>query len=227
MARRDLPALVTDIAQLEEINITLPEVSTLLDGVAVGGHTLSDQEIVLNQANSWRKMLADIEAGRFEVSKNYICELHALVAKNEVLTWGEFRSAQVTIAGTQYIPPPASDLDAAWAETIQNFNATEPPFQRAVGLFGDMARNQFFFDGNKRTGRMMMSGFLLSKGLPLLNVRNADKLAFNIAMLSFYESGNKQTLIDFFENYCINEIIARQLQDKILVEKLTQKFKAH
>ena len=46
-------------------------------------------------------------------------------------------------------------------------------------------------------------------------------------MLSFYESGNKQTLIDFFENYCINEIIARQLQDKILVEKLTQKFKAH
>jgi hypothetical protein len=29
---------------------TLPEIQTLLDGVTVGGHKVSDQEIALNQA---------------------------------------------------------------------------------------------------------------------------------------------------------------------------------
>jgi hypothetical protein len=35
---------------LEGINLTLPEIQTLLDGVTVGGHKVSDQNIALIQA---------------------------------------------------------------------------------------------------------------------------------------------------------------------------------
>lgn len=49
-AKRQLVELVYDAVNLEGINYTIPEVQTLLDGVTIGGHRLSDQTITLNQA---------------------------------------------------------------------------------------------------------------------------------------------------------------------------------
>jgi len=33
---------------------SLPEIQTLLDGITVGGHKVNDQQIALNQADTWR-----------------------------------------------------------------------------------------------------------------------------------------------------------------------------
>ena len=54
LAQRALGELVYDAVQMEGINFTLPEVLTLLDGVTVGGHKLSDQQITVNQGNADR-----------------------------------------------------------------------------------------------------------------------------------------------------------------------------
>ena len=54
LAKRQLAELVCDAVNLEGINYTLPEVQTLLDGITVGGHKLTDQQIVLNQSKAWR-----------------------------------------------------------------------------------------------------------------------------------------------------------------------------
>ena len=43
LAKREVGVLVHDSILLEGINFTLPEVNTLLEGVTVGGHALSDQ----------------------------------------------------------------------------------------------------------------------------------------------------------------------------------------
>ena len=42
LAKRQLSELVYDAVNLEGINMTLPEVQTLLEGITVGGHKLSD-----------------------------------------------------------------------------------------------------------------------------------------------------------------------------------------
>ncbi len=38
---------------------------TLLDGVTVGGHKISDQQIALNQADTWRTLFKLIEQNKF------------------------------------------------------------------------------------------------------------------------------------------------------------------
>lgn len=53
LAKRLLSELVYDAVNLEGICYTLPEIQTLLDGITVGGHKISDQNIALNQANAW------------------------------------------------------------------------------------------------------------------------------------------------------------------------------
>ena len=57
LACKQLSELVCDAVNLEGINFTLPEIQTLLDGITVGGHKLSDQQIALNQAEAWQRYL--------------------------------------------------------------------------------------------------------------------------------------------------------------------------
>ncbi len=56
IAKRQLAELVYDAVNLEGLNFSLPEIQTLLDGITVGGHKLSDQQIAINQADTWRKI---------------------------------------------------------------------------------------------------------------------------------------------------------------------------
>ena len=47
LAKRQLAEFACDAVNLEGLNFTLPEIQTLLDGVTVGGYTLSDQQIAV------------------------------------------------------------------------------------------------------------------------------------------------------------------------------------
>jgi Fic family protein len=189
IARKMFAELVYDTAALEDSPYTFPEVQTLLDGITVGGHKLEDQQLVLNQAQSWKRLLSMVEHGGFAVTKDVFCELHAMVAKEEALTWGEFRDGHVSIAGTVYRPPAPERLDGLFQQAMEDVQAsTMSPHQTAFSFFLQGAANQYFWDGNKRTSRLMMNGILLSHGYPVVSVPAKLRLEFNQTMVRFYDS---------------------------------------
>lgn len=206
LAKRELPTFVYDAVQLEGINFTLPEIQTLLDGITVGGHKLSDQQIAVNQGDAWRQLFNDIKKGTFEVSANYAIALHKIAGKEEILEWGRFRSGDVTIAGTDYLPPKAQQLPALFTGMDQEHHTINDLFDKAIFIFLSMARNQFFYDVNKRMGRFMMNGILLSHGYPAINVPVKRQLEFNQLMLNFYKS-NDQTAMNSFLKSCLDQRI--------------------
>ena len=65
-ARKALEEVVYDTVALEGNPFTFPEVKTLMDGITVGGRRVEDDEQVLNQARSWRELIARVEAGTSE-----------------------------------------------------------------------------------------------------------------------------------------------------------------
>ena len=207
LAKKQLPELVTDAINLEGINFTLPEVQTLLDGVTVGGHKLTDQTITMNQANAWAFIFNACENDTFELSKQFVCDCHDIAAKNEALSWGAFRTGQVTIAGTDHQPPPASQLDTLWEDTIAQLENIPVIYDAAISLFLQMARNQFFYDVNKRMGRFMMNGLLLSRGYPVINLPAARQLEFNTLMLAFYSSNDMTAMIAFMKSCLTQRVI--------------------
>ena len=93
--RKVLEGIVYDTVALEDNPFTFPEVKTLLEGITVGGHRVSDANQVLNQAASWQELLRKVEAGSFKFDVSNFKALHALVAKEEALTWGVFRDDRV------------------------------------------------------------------------------------------------------------------------------------
>lgn len=211
LAKRDLPVLVYDAVNLEGVAMTLPEVQTLLDGITVGGHKISDQNMALNQAKTWEYLFDLVNKGAFAFNKAIALQLHKIAAQDEVLEWGKFRSGYVTIAGSNYEPPAPEDLDKRWLEIEQMVLAKTDVYDQAITAFLQMARAQFFWDVNKRMGRFMMNGILLSNGFPIINVPAKRQQEFNRLMLDFYVSDNMQPMNQFLRS-CMNEKIIRNFQ---------------
>ncbi len=204
LARRQLAELVCDAVNLEGINFTLPEIQTLLDGVTIGGRKIVDQQIALNQSEAWKALFGWLQNREFELSVERVCELHAIAARNEALEWGQFRSGGVTIAGTQYMPPPAKELPNIYKKMILEAQSLADIYDYAISVFLEMARNQFFYDVNKRMGRFMMNGILIDAGYPAINLPAKHQLEFNRLMLFFYETGKQQPMNEFLRT-CLDE----------------------
>ena len=170
LAQKTVSVFVYDAVRLEGINFTLPEVQTLLQGVTVGGHRLSDQQVAVNQGGAWKRLFEMIKDGRFQLTAQCACELHRIAAKEEALEWGCFRSGSVLIAGTEYEPPEAEQLPGLFDDMVRQASAFDDVYDQAIHLFLTMARCRFFYDVNKRMGRFMMNGHLLSHGYPAINI---------------------------------------------------------
>lgn len=203
LAKREVSALVHDAVLLEGINFTLPEIQTLVDGITVGGYKLSDQRVATNQADAWRALFILVEKKRFDVSERISCELHALAGKEETLKWGQFRNGMVTIAGTEYLPPGPDQLSGMFKSLSDDLALIHDIYDKAIHVFLSMARNQYFFDVNKRMGRFMMNGVLLSAGYPVINLPAKRRLEFNRLMIDFYMSGDEAPMNQFMRS-CVD-----------------------
>lgn len=203
LARKDKVDFVYNTAALEGNAMTFPEVATLLDGVTVGGHKLSDEQQILNQNRSVELLYRLLSDDQFVLNKDTLCLLHSQVAKDEALTWGKFRESNVNIGGTDYLPPAADKLDEIFTAGVAAIEQIEHPIIAGLTYFLFGARTQFFYDGNKRVSRLMMNGILLSNGYPMLNIKAKDKLEFNQQMILFYDTADYVTALEYLRDYYI------------------------
>ena len=205
MARRDKIDFIYNTSALEGNAMTYPEVQTLLEGITVGGHKLSDEQQILNQNRSVNLFLEMIKNNEFHLNKETFLKLHSKVAFEEALAWGEFRKSGVNIGGTEYQPPLAGDLDDIFEAGIKELKKIKHPIVRAVTAFLFGAKCQFFYDGNKRTSRLIMNGVLLDSGYPILNIKAKDKLEFNKQMINFYDGKNINSTIKYLLAYYVQK----------------------
>ncbi|MDR2207741.1 MAG: Fic family protein [Azoarcus sp.] len=204
-----LPEFVWDASVLEGNPFTFPEVKTLLDGVTVGGRKISDQEQILNLAESSRRLLTMVRSGQFELSKPIFTELNGIVVRKEALEWGMFRGEGQEKNYTpdvglgehgRHTPlptmPDAPELNRVFRDGVAALQECEP-FERAATFFLFGALQQFFFDGNKRTSRFMMNGILMSHGIDAISVPAAKAQEFNEKMVHFYLSRDATEMMAF------------------------------
>jgi len=201
MAKKDKIDYIYNTSALEGNLMTYPEVATLLEGVTVGGHKLSDEQQILNQNRSVDLLLSIIKKGDFFLDKKTLLELHSKVAFEESLAWGKFRSSGVNIGGTSYKPPSVKELDTVFENGVKETKRVKHPIVRAVTYFLFGAKCQFFYDGNKRTSRLMMNGILLESGYPILNIKVKDKLEFNKKMIAFYDGEDMNSVVIYLLEY--------------------------
>ncbi len=198
--KRLMSEFVWDITHLEDNPYDIVEVQTLLEGITIGGHFLSEQTQVLNQYKSLQYLLNLIRNNKFNFEKKTILEAHNLLAAEEALEWGCLRKGPVRISGTEYKPPEAEELENLFDQGIEAIHKISHPVERAFVYFCFGSINQFFYDGNKRTSRWTMNGLLMSQGYNYLSIPGNKKDTFNKVMINFYNSKDASEVMEFLHS---------------------------
>ena len=206
-----LPEFVWDAGVLEGNPFTFPEVKTLLDGITVGGRKISDQEQILNLAESSKLLLRLVKSGQFCLDKPTFTRLRALVARNEALEWGHFRGEGEEWNYTpdvglgehgRHTPLPTikggANLDELFRYGVTALDeGVTNAFEKGAAFFLFGALQQFFFDGNKRTSRFMMNGVLMSQGIDAISIPAGKAQEFNEKMIRFYLTRDAGEMMQF------------------------------
>jgi Fic family protein len=176
--RAHLPELIWNTAALEGNNFTLPEVRTLLEGVTVGGKKLEDEKQIIALSEAYNHLDDMVGAGQFELSKEVSDELHRLVPGTEHGEGGALLREHFTVL-------------------VDYLKTVSDPRHRALIYFASATRRQFYFDGNKRTARLMMTGELMSDGYDIVSVPFSRKLEFNSALDVLFDRDDATELLRF------------------------------
>jgi len=204
LVKKLLPDVVFNMANLEENPFTYPEVQTLLDGITIGGHKISDEQQIYSIRNGWNYLFDLIIHENVGIDINTFNELNDIVAKDEALFSGSFRTGQVRIAGTEFMPPRAENLECIFKNELPELikrckSKTELAFE--IFLWGSL--NQFYYDGNKRTSRLVSNMILISKGQGIFNIKAKDRLQFNTLMVEFYNTKKADNIFEFLFLNCL------------------------
>lgn len=189
--------------RMENRAVTFPQTQTILNGVNVPNVQLDDIQAILNMRDAWRYLFDTVDE---PVTLTYMCKLNEFIARNEALEWGKLRTGTVGISGTDYIPPVPS-WDAAEQELhdiISKKNTSET--EKALNAFVWGARNQLFWDGNKRTSLTLANKILISAGAGILTITDSHMEQFNTQLLNYYTTGESEPLKQFMYKNAIQGI---------------------
>ena len=204
-----LPELVWNAAALEGNTFTLPQVRTLLDGVTVGGKRIEEAEQILALSEGMQLMVSAVREGTFSLRKELSDRIHGVVARHEAIESGSFRGegsvnggGAVRLAGGGTVEgDPAGDggqqLQADYTNLLAGLGTLGDPRARALVYFASATRSQFYFDGNKRTARIMMTGALIQAGFEPVSIPYARQEEFNVALDELFRTDDGTRLIDF------------------------------
>lgn len=207
--RGALPEYIWDAAVLEGNPYTLPEVQTLLEGVTVTGHTLSDQNQILALNEAYNSVDNLVGTERFQLDKPTSDLLHRQVAIHEAIESGHFRGegfagggglVGLGELGTFRASAPGKNGDSLIAEhrqLIAYLAELDDPREQAIAYFCAATRRQFYFDGNKRTARLMMAGHLLSHGYDAVSIPARRRLEFNDKLGRMFDDGDATEMMAF------------------------------
>ncbi|MDL9981204.1 hypothetical protein [Microbacterium candidum] len=188
------PDFIWDAARLEGNTFTLPEVRTLLEGVTVQGKPLDDQNQILALNEGFNELDRLVGNGQFDLTKPVSDRLHALVAAHEAIDSGMFRGeGQATGGGTVRLSSggvvdgrPHGDggvlLREAYADLLDYLTDEPDPRVRALVYAASVIRHQLYFDGNKRTAKLMASGELMRHGFDAISIPYARLYEQNLAL---------------------------------------------
>ncbi len=198
------------LAVFEESPASLQQTQAVLSGRAVAQLNAHDLRQIKNYGEGAKELVRLLSDDAFDLSEGCACAIHRRVGCGEALQWGVLRDLDLGIHGVDYRPPHHEELGRLAREGFAYLKSEiADPRERAVALFLFMARSQFFFDANKRTASLMMNGCLMQSGYGPIGVLNRDSEEFHKRLGRFYETGNADPMMEFFET-CARQIYSEQ-----------------
>lgn len=203
-----LVEFVRDAAELEGNRLSTNEIARLVRRTPSGTLTF-DEVQVISLTDAFTRLGSLVRDRQFTLGKRTSDWLHAIVAEYEAIESGNFRGEGYVDGGGHVSLGDAGSYRAsspgAGGETLidehrrlmAHLDTLYDPREQALAYFCAAARRQFYFDGNKRTARLMMNGHLMVHGYDAISIRAARSAEFNEHLIALFNTGDATALMRF------------------------------
>ncbi|MEA1968122.1 MAG: Fic family protein [Thermodesulfobacteriota bacterium] len=196
-AKRYIVDFIYSGAKIEGCNVTFPQTKTIIDGVSVGGISMSEVECIINLRDAWRFFFDNIKK---KLDLNFILKTNSFIARNESLEWGVLRKGQIGISGTNLILDPPVEEEVK--KELKDILKIKTPVSRAIYYYLWAAKRQLFWDGNKRTSMLIANKILINTGAGLFLIKEENLLEFNERLTKYYNTDDYGEMDDFLYEKC-------------------------
>lgn len=177
--------LVYNAGKFEGLNTTLLQTEEIIKYNRANNVAVDDVLTVVNLKRGFEMLLNDIQESLVETSKR----INRIVAAEDALFPGEIRPGGVEVSTIQgrYVPPLLTETEVHdHFDKIMDQNISET--EKALRLFLFIAKNQTFWDGNKRTALLTANKIMFDCGLGLLSIPETVFETFNELLFTYYNS---------------------------------------
>jgi len=160
---------------LEGNTLTISETKVIIeDGITVGGKPLRDCYEATGHAKAYDFMIEIARGGSLVFDEAIILNLHNLFYSSlDTENAGRYRTYQVLITGTEYVPPTADEVPSLMKAFVSKLNEKSPklhPVMLAAFAHRRLVDIHPFVDGNGRTARLLMNLILINKGYQIVSI---------------------------------------------------------
>ena len=165
---------------IEGNTLTLRETQVVLEGITVGGKTLTEHLEAINHEKAII-YLDDLVKDKQPITEWNIKNIHQLILKeidNE--NAGRYRKENVTIKGAVHIPPDFVKIPELMEKLVLNYETWNKyhPIIKAALLHGELVKIHPFIDGNGRTSRLVMNLDLMNHGYNPVIIKKENRLEY-------------------------------------------------
>lgn len=190
-----------DSTNIEGNTLTLQETSQLLFENITPRKSLREINEVMNHKVAFDFILENDN----DITKKQILNLHKMVVKDTLKPElkdqiGKYRTLQVYIRGTDWLPPKPEDVPKEMASLLSWYSKNKKklhPLILVAYFHSAFETVHPFVDGNGRVGRLLMNLILNRNKFPMINVPNKKKYIYYSALENAQLHGNLRPLVRF------------------------------
>jgi len=196
-----------DSNAIEGNSLSLKETElVLLRGVTIGGKPLKDHQEVQGHRDAFYQMV-QMADNKTPLTKESIIDLHSLVLAGSLEQTGSYRRGGVIVTNSTEYPPHFEFVPQLMDDLLEYMPASPiHPIEKIAYFHLDFERTHPFFDGNGRTGRLLMNLQLMQHGYAPINIKYADVDRYYLCFKDYFATHRANILVNLIAEYLSAEI---------------------
>lgn len=200
---------------IEGNTLTLRETDMVLRGLTIDKKPLKDHMEAVGHKEAF-EYISGLVKDCMPMSESIIKQIHYLVLADKKEDRGVYRRVPVRIMGAQHEPVQPYLIAPMMEQLLIRYSeSTEPIIPRLARFHIEFEGIHPFIDGNGRTGRLLVNMELMKAGLPPIDIKFTDRVAYYNAFDAYHGKHDLSVMEQLFAGY-VNErldMYLRILQD--------------
>ena len=195
---------------IEGNTLTLRETYLVLHGLTVYRKPLKDHMEAVGHKEAF-DYVRELVRDDVPLSESIIKQIHFLVLADKKDDRGVYRRVPVRIMGARHEPVQPYLIGPKMEQLLRDYaQSTEHIIRKLARFHIEFEGIHPFIDGNGRTGRLLVNLELMKAGLPPIDIKFADRIAYYDAFDEYYVKRDLSAMENLFAGY-VNAMLDRYL----------------